>query len=125
MKNNFPVWLLFVGIVLILTLGLITSGPAQALPEYSAQVGEPCSTCHISPSGGGPRGPRGQAWVGSEKPGFVPSLLESLEILGVNLDTDPAMYVASDEPVLPAEPLKVNDAAIQNLFEFLSAHQGN
>ena len=35
--------------------------PGEALPEYSAQTGEPCATCHVSPSGGGPPRP---AWAG-------------------------------------------------------------
>ena len=60
-------------VALLLTL---RGGPAQrqALPEYATQTGEPCATCHISPSGGGLRTPRGQAWVGSDKPGAVPAL---------------------------------------------------
>ena len=79
-------FLLLLGILLFVTalfLALLPTNSAGALPEYSAQTGEPCASCHVSPSGGGPRGPRGQAWVASNKPGNVPDTLESLDILGV------------------------------------------
>jgi len=81
-------FLIFFGSLLVtvaLMLALLPAATAQALPEYSAQTGEPCASCHISPSGGGPRGPRGQAWVASGKPGAVPDTLEALELLGVEL----------------------------------------
>jgi hypothetical protein len=62
MKRYIPVVFLVIGLFVIMVLAGLSTHNAQALPEYSAQVGEPCSSCHISPSGGGPRGPRGQAW---------------------------------------------------------------
>ncbi len=52
-------FLIFFGSLLVtvaLMLALLPAATAQALPEYSAQTGEPCASCHISPSGGGARG---------------------------------------------------------------------
>jgi len=98
---------------------------AQALPEYSAQTGEPCATCHISPSGGGQRGPRGQAWVGSGKPGQAPELLEALEILGVTLDLDQAAYSRVPENVPPAQALQVSPAQAAELHRWLRDFPGN
>ena len=68
MRRGFLVGLVF---VVALALVLVASQPTGALPEYSEQTGEPCAGCHISPSGGGLRTPRGQAWVASAKPGAV------------------------------------------------------
>ena len=34
----------------------------DALPQYAAATGQPCSTCHINPAGGGPRNATGQAF---------------------------------------------------------------
>lgn len=98
---------------------------ARALPEYSAQTGEPCATCHVSPSGGGQRGPRGQAWVGSGKPGQVPELLDALEILGVSLDVDQAAYTRVPENVPPAQPLQVSPTEAQALHRWLREFSGN
>src|SRR5512143_3307118 len=75
-----------------------TWSAGRALPEYAAQTGEPCSTCHVSPSGGGPRGPRGLAWVASGKTSTVPDLLQSLELLGVKLSTASSYYMAAGAP---------------------------
>lgn len=103
---------------------------AQALPEYSAQTGEPCATCHISPSGGGSRGPRGQAWVGSGKPGEVPLLADALEILGVNLTMDEAAFTSVPETFAPAEPLAVEEAVAgpgreHTVHNWLKSYAGN
>ncbi len=125
MKRFIPVVFLVIGLFVIFVLANLSTHNAQALPEYSAQVGEPCSSCHISPSGGGPRGPRGQAWVGSEKPGYVPSLLESLDILGVNLEVDPDQFIAPLPPFAPADPLMIEIPASEDLFPFLFAYEGN
>lgn len=125
MKRYIPVVFLVIGLFVIMVLAGLSTHNAQALPEYSAQVGEPCSSCHISPSGGGPRGPRGQAWVGSEKPGYVPSLLGSLDILGVNLEVDPDQFIAPSAPVVPADPLMIEIPASKDLFPFLFAYEGN
>lgn len=106
-------------------LALTNPSPAQALPEYAAQTGEPCSTCHISPSGGGPRGPRGQAWVASSKPSAVPNLTESLELLGVELKVDESYFTVTSSEVQPAEAPAVEPAQGQKLFRWLSQYDGN
>ncbi|MEW5871854.1 MAG: hypothetical protein AB1894_21480 [Chloroflexota bacterium] len=98
---------------------------ARALPEYSAQTGEPCATCHVSPSGGGPRGPRGQAWVGEGKPGAVPSLVDALEALGVHLDVDPSYYEIVPDTIQPAQPLPLRPAEADALQDWLSDYDGN
>lgn len=108
-----------------LLLALAAPSKVQALPEYAAQTGEPCSSCHNSPSGGGPRGPRGQAWVASSKPGTIPSLLESLELLGVELSVDPADFTETDSQVQEAEALQVPPGTGQKLFQWLSEYDGN
>lgn len=79
--------------------------PAQALPEYSSQTGEPCATCHASPSGGGVRTPRGQAWVAQSKPGEVPDLVAALDALGVSLTVNQDDYVLVPETIQPPAPL--------------------
>lgn len=114
---------LFLCTSLLLALG--TPSTAQALPEYAAQTGEPCSSCHISPSGGGPRGPRGQAWVASNKPGAIPDLMSSLELLGVKLSMDPAYFTVAASQVQEAEALDVAPGQGQKLFRWLSQYDGN
>ncbi len=99
--------------------------PTQALPEYSTQTGEPCATCHVSPSGGGLRTPRGQAWVGAGKPGAVPDLTESLELLGVHLDVDESAYVTVPESVPPAELLNLKPGQAGLIHEWLKDYEGN
>lgn len=108
-----------------LLLLLPPSSTGRALPEYAAQTGEPCSSCHISPSGGGPRGPRGQAWVASKKPSTVPDLAASLELLGVELNADPAYFVASGAEIKEAEPLNLQPTQRRQLLEWLSQYDGN
>jgi mono/diheme cytochrome c family protein len=125
MMKNF---LLGLGALLLggsLLLALAAPSKAQALPEYAAQTGEPCSSCHISPSGGGPRGPRGQAWVASSKPGTIPDLLESLELLGVELSVDPAYFTEAGPQVQEAEALQVPPGTSLKLFQWLSNYDGN
>lgn len=99
--------------------------PAHALPEYAVQTGEPCSTCHVSPSGGGPRGPRGQAWVASAKPSVVPNLTESLSLLGVELSVDEAYFTVTALEVPEAEAPAAAPAQGQKLFHWLSQYDGN
>jgi len=53
---------------------LFHTSVASALPEYAERTGQPCSTCHINPAGGGPRTERGMLWVASGKPDVVPEL---------------------------------------------------
>lgn len=106
-------------------LALLPVSTAIALPEYSAQTGEPCASCHISPSGGGPRGPRGQAWVASSKPGAVPDTLEALELLGVELTVDPAYFTVTDPEVPEPEALEVGSGQGQPLYRWLGGYDGN
>lgn len=112
-------------VTVALLLALLPASSAQALPEYSAQTGEPCATCHISPSGGGPRGPRGQAWVASGKPGAVPDTLQALEALGVELSVDPAYFTATGSEIPTPEALKIVPAQGQRLYRWLSQYDGN
>ena len=118
-----------VGVVCICLLTIILlmqpGSEASALPEYSVQTGEPCASCHISPSGGGPRGPRGQAWVGEGKPGAVPGLIEALEALGVHLEVDPAYYQLAPEAVEPARPLGPVITETEVLHNWLITYEGN
>lgn len=120
--------ILIISGVLLLCMSLflmLPSSRTQALPEYAAQTGEPCSSCHISPSGGGARGPRGQAWVASSKPSIVPDLARSLELLGVELNTDSAYFTEADEQVQDVEALDLSPAQRQKLFRWLSDYDGN
>ncbi|MEW5829512.1 MAG: hypothetical protein AB1846_11520 [Chloroflexota bacterium] len=118
-------FLIMFGSALLVTALLLALAPtAQALPEYSAQTGEPCATCHVSPSGGGPRGPRGQAWVASGKPGAVPDLIAALELLGVELSVDPAYFTVTD-PQVPAEALEIAPGKGQPLYRWLGNYEGN
>jgi hypothetical protein len=117
-------------ILLSLLIGLATVKPARALPEYASQTGEPCSTCHISPSGGGSRTVRGQAWVGNGKPGTVPDTLESLALLGIEIKVDPAQYTTIPASIPAAQPLPaayrpLNPATLQQLHPWLSSFGGN
>jgi hypothetical protein len=113
---------LLVCLALLLLLPPSTGG---ALPEYAAQTGEPCSSCHVSPSGGGPRGPRGQAWVASDKPGTVPDLVQSLDLLGVQLTTDSTYFTAAGAEIQDAEVLQVKPANGRRLQQWLSQYDGN
>lgn len=118
--------LLFLTLFLTLVLTLAwTSQPTQALPEYSTQTGEPCATCHISPSGGGLRTPRGQAWVGAGKPGTVPRLSQSLELLGVHVQVDESDYLATSGPVPSAAPLSLKPGQSQIIHQWLKDYGGN
>lgn len=113
--------LLFSGLLALLGI----PNMVQALPEYSSQTGEPCASCHLSPSGGGPRGARGQAWVGSGKPSSVPSMVESLELLGVELDVDPEEFKAEGKSVPPAQPPQRPGEQTGTIDEWLRDFQGN
>jgi len=121
-------YLIFFGSLLLaaaLFLALIPASSAEALPEYASQTGEPCASCHISPSGGGPRGPRGQAWVASGKPGAVPDTLEALELLGVELNVDPAYFRVTDLQVQEPEALETTFVQGQPLYRWLNDYDGN
>ncbi len=112
-------------IMLALLFGLAGRHEVRALPEYASQTGEPCATCHISPSGGGSRTVRGQAWVGSSKPGAVPDTLASLALLGIDLKVDPAQYSTVPAAIPPAQPLQVQPSKLLELHPWLSNYDGN
>jgi hypothetical protein len=119
---------ILLGILFLITtlfLALLPTSSVDALPEYSAQTGEPCASCHISPSGGGPRGPRGQAWVASGKPGAVPDTLEALELLGVELTVDPAYFTVTDLEIQEPEALEATPGQSQPLYRLLRNYDGN
>jgi hypothetical protein len=121
-------FLIFFGSLLLATallLALLPVSTAGALPEYSSQTGEPCASCHISPSGGGPRGPRGQAWVASSKPGAVPDTLAALELLGVELTVDPVYFTVTDLDVQDPEALETTSGQGQPLYRWLNQYDGN
>ena len=121
-------YLILLGILLLVTalfLALLPISSVDALPEYASQTGEPCASCHVSPSGGGPRGPRGQAWVASGKPGAVPDTLEALELLGVELSVDPTNFTVTDLEVQEPEALETTSGQSQSLYHWLNDYDGN
>jgi mono/diheme cytochrome c family protein len=127
-KTALKHFLFIFGALLLCTALLLWAAPAittQALPEYAAQTGEPCATCHVSPSGGGPRTPRGQAWVAEGKTGSVPDLTQALELLGVKLTEDTAYYTVAVTPLLESQPLSVKPAANGQLNRWLEQYDGN
>jgi hypothetical protein len=112
-------------IILTISIALMPAMQANAMPEYATRTGEPCGTCHTSSAGGGLRSPRGQAWVAQTKPNAVPSLEEALKILGVNITTNPADYLApSTMPPAPAPLVTRFDKKLQ-LLEKLLEYDGN
>jgi mono/diheme cytochrome c family protein len=123
--KRFLILLGFLFLATVLFLALLPVSPAGALPEYSAQTGEPCASCHVSPSGGGPRGPRGQAWVASNKPGEVPDTLAALELLGVELTVEPAYFAVTDLQVQAPEALETKTESGQPLYRWLNQYDGN
>jgi hypothetical protein len=98
---------------------------ARALPEYAEQTSEPCFSCHLSPSGSGPRGARGQAWVALDKPGAIPDLITSLELLGVQLSVDPAYFTEASLEIHEAAALDIAPTESEKLFHWLSQYDGN
>ncbi|MCX7669161.1 MAG: hypothetical protein N2439_03715 [Anaerolineae bacterium] len=114
---------LLIMVVLGLMLALVPA--TRALPEYSAQTGEPCATCHVSPSGGGLRTPRGQAWVGSGRPGAVPALEDALAVLGVRLRTNAQDFVAAPGVKRPAPSLPATSAQAEKVRAWLRTYEGN
>ena len=120
------VWLFIIlFIACVIALAFISQPTTRALPEYAAQTGEPCASCHLSPSGGGPRTPRGQAWVAAKKPGAVPDVAESLELLGVHLDIDESAYTTVPESVPSAAPLAIETTQTQPIHNWLEGYEGN
>ncbi len=119
--------LLLIPLLLFIAMGLtLAIVPAtRALPEYSAQTGEPCATCHVSPSGGGLRTPRGQAWVGSGRPGAVPALEDALAVLGVRLRANTQDFVAAPGIKRPTPSLPVTSAQVEKVRAWLRTYEGN
>ena len=112
-------------ILLAIMIPFLPATQTLAMPEYATRVGEPCGTCHTSAAGGGLRNPRGQAWVAQGKPGAVPTMDESLKILGVNVTTDPADYVAPTTVLAPATPLATRYERKEMLLMKLLEREGN
>jgi cytochrome c5 len=70
--------------IVITAVGLLMGDPeVHALPEYVNRTGEPCSTCHVNPGGGGPRTLRGLLWAAQGRPEKVPQLENILLAPGV------------------------------------------
>lgn len=69
--------------VLILFEMMAGGSAAHALPEFAANTGEPCATCHVNPGGGGPRTLRGLLWSARGRPDKVPEIGNILIALGV------------------------------------------
>jgi hypothetical protein len=63
--------------------------------------------------------------VAAGKPGTVPDLTESLELLGVHLDVDESAYVTVPESVPPAELLSLKPGQAGLLHEWLKDFEGN
>jgi hypothetical protein len=124
-KMSRSLWLVSILSLAVILAILLGSQPAQALPEYAAQTGEPCATCHVSPSGGGPRTPRGQAWVAAGKVGSVPALTDALSLLGVHLEVDESQYVAAPESIPPAKPLQFKTGQPRAVYDWLKDYAGN
>lgn len=54
--------LLFAALLLLPVTLILSPETAQARPEFAQLTGQPCSHCHISPLGGGPRNENGMAF---------------------------------------------------------------
>lgn len=112
-------------IFLAIIIPFLPATQTNAMPEYSTRVGEPCGSCHTSAAGGGLRSPRGQAWVAQGKLNTVPTLDESLKILGVKVTTDPADYLAPTTAPAPAAPLTTRYERKMMLLLRLLDYNGN
>ena len=112
-------------IMTALALLVFACQPTGALPEYAAQTGEPCATCHISPSGGGLRTPRGLAWVSQGRPGAVPGLTDALALLGVRLTSNQADFVAAPGNVRAPEPPRTVPVQVEHVRAWLRTYEGN
>lgn len=73
-----------VGVLVIILFEILAGDSvAHALPEFAANTGEPCATCHVNPGGGGPRTLRGLLWSARGRPDKVPEIGNILIALGV------------------------------------------
>lgn len=77
--------------VLVGLLVVFARQTAHALPEYAARTGQPCSTCHVNPAGGGPRTERAALWVAQGKPDQVPPLPGGGQQAGASAPDSPAL----------------------------------
>ena len=109
----------------LVVLAFAFAVPTRAMPEYAARVGEPCASCHVSPAGGGLRNVRGQAWVAENKPGQVPSTLDALKILGVQLPSDMSIYSNAPASQPTPAPLHLQAENLAPLMERLLNYEGN
>lgn len=123
MRTILAAWALVIASVCLVALGGATR--AEALPEYAVLTGEPCASCHISPSGGGLRTPRGTAWVAGGRPGAVPDLSAALDLLGVRLTADETAYETVPGTIPDAAPLSMKPASAEALRQWLSQYGGN
>jgi hypothetical protein len=112
-------------LIAVILAMMLTSQPAQALPEYAVQMDDPCTTCHVSPSGGGVFTISGLAWLASGKSGAVPSRAEALEVLGVNIQVNQKNYVAAPGKIPPAPPLQVEPVQARKIHAWLENYEGN
>ena len=112
-------------ILLTILIPFLPATQTSAMPEYATRVGEPCGSCHTSAAGGGLRNPRGQAWVAQGKLNTVPTMDESLKILGVKVTTDPADYIAPTTAPAPAAPLATRYERKMMLLMKLLEYDGN
>ncbi len=112
-------------VVITALAALAIAVPSQAMPEYATQLGEPCATCHIGPAGGGLRTARGQAWVAQEKPGAVPSIEDSMKLLGVKTSINPADYAPAPLPRPAPKSLNAEQSPRDNWQAWLSNYDGN
>ncbi len=118
--------LFLIALLAVLALSaLALAYPTQAMPEYATRVGEPCGTCHVSPAGGGVRNVRGQAWVAENKPNQVPSTLDALKALGVQLPSDMSIYTNAPATPRTAAPLQLQSQPLAPLLERLQNREGN
>jgi hypothetical protein len=63
--------------------------------------------------------------VASEKPGSVPALAASLELLGIELKADPAYFTANGKEVQAAATLNLQAVQRRQTFQWLSEFDGN
>jgi hypothetical protein len=55
----------------------------------------------------------------------VPDTLQSLELLGVELNVDPAYFMVTDLDVQEPEALETTSGSSQPLYRWLSEYDGN
>ena len=63
-------------------------------------------------------------YLAAEKPGVVPDVIESLDLLGINLDVNESDFVNLSDTVPPATPLQKNNPP-HPLHDWLKDYEGN